>query len=232
MSEPDAPAELRDEPLGLTVHSMPELSSTDTLDARRTASGRLKMMLVLLICAAPVVASYFTYYVIRPEGRRNFGELVSPQRPLPELTSRSLDGREARLSSLKGQWLLISVAPAACNADCQQHLYLQHQLRESLGRDKDRLDWVWLITDKQPVTPTLLPALREATVLRVDRSGLARWLAPATGHALEDHLYLVDPIGNWMMRFPAGIDVNEAAKAKADLSRLMRASEFWDRAGR
>ena len=41
------------------------------------------MLLVLLVCAAPVIASYFTYYVVRPEGRRNYGELIEPQRPFP-----------------------------------------------------------------------------------------------------------------------------------------------------
>jgi hypothetical protein len=64
------------EPVGLTVHALPTLTP-DALK-RRTLSGRVKMLLVLLACAAPVVASYFTYYVIRPEGRSNYGTLVLP----------------------------------------------------------------------------------------------------------------------------------------------------------
>ena len=43
---------------------------------RRTIAGRWKMLAVLLVFAAPVIASYLTYYVIRPEGRTNYGELV------------------------------------------------------------------------------------------------------------------------------------------------------------
>jgi hypothetical protein len=61
---------------------------------------------------------------------------------------------------------------------------------------------------------------------------LAQWLQAEPGRQLEDHLYLVDPLGNWMMRFPAGLNAETALKVKRDLDRLMRAAQFWDRAGR
>ncbi|MGE3348432.1 MAG: hypothetical protein AB7I35_13450 [Ramlibacter sp.] len=240
-SHPDAsgrrPPEAFDEPLGLTVHSMPTLQEATAGDAGRTVRGRWKMIAVLLVCAAPVIASYFTYYVVRPEGRRNYGELVEPQRPLPDITGTTTDGKPVNLRSLKGQWLLINVAGGACDAACEKHLYLQRQLREGLGKDKDRLDWVWLVPDAEPVRAALLPALRQATVLRVDPAQLGQWLAPSSGRSLHDQLYLVDPLGNWMMRFPpvnlaAQIDAASAAKIKRDLERLMRASASWDEAGR
>ena len=221
-----------DEPLGLTVHSLPLPQEAALADAQRTASGRRKMLAVLLVCAAPVIASYLTYYVIRPEGRRNYGELIEPQRSLPDAVATSLEGRSVPLASLRGQWLLVSVAPAVCDAACEKHLYLQRQLREGLGKDKERLDWVWLIPDGAPVRKELLPALAQATVLRVDPVVLSRWLAPAPGHQLQDHFYIVDPLGHWMMRFPAGQDVSTAPKARRDLERLMRGSASWDKAGR
>lgn len=200
--------------------------------ARRTSIGRWKMLAVLLVCAAPVIASYFTYYVVRPEGRRNFGELINPQRPLPDLASTSLSGQAGNLRELKGQWLLVSVAGGACDEACSRHLYLQRQLRESLGKERDRLDWVWLISDQAAVPGHLLPALKEAAVLRVAPAGLSAWLAPASGQLLAGHLYVVDPMGNWMLRFPANLDLASAAKAKRDLERLLRASASWDQAGR
>jgi len=201
-------------------------------EARRTRLGRWKMIAVLLVCAAPVIASYFTYYVIRPEGRRNFGELVDPQRPLPDQVATDLAGKTVNLRELKGQWLLVSVGSGHCNDACVQQLYLQRQMREGLGKDKDRIDRVWLVSDEQPLAPAMLPGLQEATVLRVPQAELARWLEPAAGHALSEHLYVVDPLGNWMLRFPANLDVATAAKAKRDLERLMRASSSWDQAGR
>lgn len=219
------------EGLSFTVHSMPMPSVANRRS--RIVSGRLRLLLVLLACAAPVVASYLTYYVIRPEGRTNYGTLIEPSRSWPsELALQALDGSPVPAASLRGQWLLVSVGESACNAVCEQHLYMQRQLREMLGRERDRVDRVWLITDQGP-PPTALRTAIAATgpvwVLRVDPDALARWLTPAEGRSLGEHLYVVDPMGQWMMRMPA-----EPApqKVKRDLDRLLRASSSWDRAGR
>jgi hypothetical protein len=190
------------------------------------------MLAVMLVCAAPVVASYFTYYVIRPQGQPNFGELIIPQRSLPDVVGTRLDGTPQNLRALKGQWLLVSVSGGTCDDLCQKHLYFQRQLREGLGKEKERLDWVWLINDATPVAEVLRPALAGATVLRVPPAELSLWLAPQSGAGLPEHLYLVDPLGNWMMRFPVNLDVPSAAKVKRELERLLRASASWDNAGR
>ena len=156
-----APPPADEDLLGLTVHSLPHAQqASEAIDAaQRSRTGRIKMFLVLLVCAAPVIASYFTYYVIRPEGRRNFGELVTKQPMLPAVQAQTLDGKPVSLQSLQGQWLLLSVAPAACDAVCQNNLYLQRQLRESLGREKERLDLVWLVTDDAQPPLSLTAAL-------------------------------------------------------------------------
>jgi hypothetical protein len=216
-------------PLGLTVHSLPSLDA-QTLDAAvRTRSSRIKLLLLFLVAASPVIASYFTYYVIRPEGRRNYGDLIQPQRPMPTLQGVGLDGSPMALDRLRHQWLLVTVADSACNARCEKNLYLSRQLRESLGKDKDRLDWVWLRTGTADVSPALKAALATAQVVKLDAAAVAQWLAPAQGQSLGDHLYLVDPMGHWMMRFPADPD---PAKARRDLERLLRASSSWDQPGR
>ena len=226
---PAMPPTVDDQPLGLTVHSLPSMNA-QTLDmAARTRSSRIKLLLLFLVCAAPVIASYFTYYVIRPEGRRNHGELIQPQQPLPAFNATDMQGQAVPLASLKHQWLIISVADSACNAQCEQHLFLSRQLRESQGKDKDRIDWVWLRTGDAEVPQAMRGGLATATVLKVAQADLQTWLQPATGQALADHLYLVDPMGNWMMRFPVSID---PAKARKDLERLLRSSNSWDQPGR
>jgi hypothetical protein len=222
---PDGPV-----PLSFTVH---EVAPTDlAAPQRRTRAGRLKMLLVLLVCASPVIASYVTYFVIRPEGRTNYGTLVSPSRSLPTLELRTLGGQPVQAATLKGQWLLVAVGPAACDAACDRRLFVQRQLREMLGRERDRLDKVWLVTDAGELQPTLRAALDAGvpvTALRADAAAVAAWLAPAPGHRIEEHLYLVDPMGEWMMRFP--VDA-EPARVKRDLDRVLRASSFWDTPGR
>ena len=216
--------------LRMTVYDLGD--APPQANQQRTKIGRLKMLAVLAVCAAPVVASYLTYFVIKPDGRSNYGQLVQPTKSMPDVSLQTLEGQAVRSGSLKGQWLLVAVGPAACDTGCEKRLYAQRQLREMLGRERDRLDKVWLVTDAgQPAAP-LLAALRaqpEVTMLRWPQPDLARWLAPDAGQALEDHLYLVDPMGEWMMRFPVAFD---PAKVKRDIDRVMRASSSWDRAGR
>ena len=224
---PQAPSS---DAVGLTVHSV---SLPDVDPSHRVRSGRLRMLMVLLACAAPVIASYFTYYVVRPGDRTNYGSLIEPTRTLPaDLALRTLDGEPVAPAALKGQWLLLTVGASGCDAVCERQLYLQRQLPEMLGREHDRVDRVWLLTDSGTPRPELLQAARARTpltVLRADPDALSRWLVAAEGRALTEHLYIVDPMGEWMMRTPAD---PEPARVKRDLDKLLRASSSWDRAGR
>lgn len=218
------------EPLGLTVHSLPR--PQDAL-ARQRASGRLKMLAVLAVCAAPVIASYYMYYVVRPSGPGTaYSDLIQPTVAMPAVTARSLQGEAVPLRGLTGQWLLVVVDGGACNAACEKRLYMQRQLREMVGRERDRIDKLWLVIDDAPLSPALQQALLASpamNILRLPRGAAADWLRPAPGHALEDHLYIVDPLGEWMMRAPADAD---PSRLKRDIDRLMRGSAGWDQAGR
>ena len=244
-SESSAPASAAASPeapalLSLAVHSLPSPEAAGGV-SERTRHGRWQMLGVLFACAAPVIASYLAYFgVLRPEARSNYAELIVPVRPVPAgLALADLRGTPVASTDLHGQWLFVVVAGGACDAVCERHLWLQRQLHETLGREKDRVDKLWLVDDAAAPRAETLAAigsasgaaagLTPATVLRVDRAALAGWLAPAPGHALEDHLYIVDPRGDWMMRAPAEAD---PAKLKRDLEKLLRASAGWDRAGR
>jgi hypothetical protein len=221
------------EPLGLTVHSLPQPGEALTHAlTRQRASGRIKMLMVLLVCAAPVVASYYTYYIARPSGGTAYSTLIQPAVAMPAVVGRTLAGQDQPLRDLVGQWQLVVVSGGACDAACEKRLFLQRQLREMTGREADRVDKLWILLDDAPV-PAALRAAIEATpamtVLRLPRAVVEGWLKPATGQALEDHLYIVDPLGDWMMRAPAQAD---PTKLKRDVERLLRASAGWDKAGR
>lgn len=219
------------DPLALTVHSAP----TPVLEeAPPRTRGRWTALLVLLACAAPVIASYFAYYVVRPGARSNYATLVQPTRALPaDMPLRDLAGAPVAPASLHGQWLLLVVAGGDCDAGCESRLYAQRQLRQMAGRERERIDRVWLVTDDAPLRPPIAEAMTAgeapARVLRAPRAAVQAWLSPEAGHALEDHLYLVDPMGEWMMRAPAELDPQRFHR---DLERLLRASAFWDRPGR
>jgi cytochrome oxidase Cu insertion factor (SCO1/SenC/PrrC family) len=225
-----------DQPLSLSVHDLPDVTTQGELIERQ--GGRWMVWLVLLVCAAPVILSYLTYYVIRPEAKSVHGELIEPMRALPDVKVLQADGGDLNLMDLKGQWLLISVDSGACDKACQERLYIQRQLIVSLGKEQDRVEWVWLIRDQRAIPNEIKPGLAQARVLRVSQEVLDAWLsrevskAGVQSEALEDYFYLVDPMGQLMERFKAGADKASATGVKKDLERLLRASSSWDKAGR
>ena len=219
-----------DAPLGLVVHSMPAAQPVPL--GRGRSGGVWKLLAIVLVCSLPAIVAYFAYYVVRPAGRAGFGELIQPVRPVAAATAVALDGKALPLSSLKQQWLLLSVAGGACAPDCQRRLFTQRQLRETLGKDKERFDLVWLISDQQALPEGLRQRVADTTMLRVEQRVLNDWLLAAPEKALTDFIFVVDPMGNTMMRFPAQFDAASASRAKRDLERLLRASASWDSPGR
>ncbi len=219
-----------EQPLGLTVHTLPQPGQALV---RQQASGRLKMLLVMAVCAAPVLLSYFFYYVARPSGgAMAYGTLIQPTVPMPAVQALTLDGQPRALRGLAGQWLLVVVGSGTCAAECEKRLFMQRQLREMNGKERERIDKLWLVIDDAPVSSVLgkaLAATPAMNVLRLPRSVVAAWLKPAPGQALEDHVYIVDPVGEWMMRAPANPD---PSKLKRDVEKLLRGSAGWDKPGR
>lgn len=221
-----------DEMLALSVHSMPVPGRAGL--AQSAMTSRMKLLALLVVCSLPVIAAWLAFSVVRPQGRAGYGELIQPVRPSPDQAVTTLDGVAYPLASLKGQWLLAMAAGGACPRECQRQLYLLRQFRLTLGKDKDRVDWVWLVSDSAPVDPFLARSLRQdgATVLRANSATLADWLSDPHGKNLQDFVFVIDPMGNAMMRFPAGFDAQGAARARRDMERLLRASLSWDSPGR
>jgi hypothetical protein len=219
-----------DEALGLAVHSLP----APGVGGKSQLTGRLQLLGILLACSLPVLIAYFVFYVVRPQGEAGFGELITPVRPMPETQVVSLDGIQRPLLQLKAQWLLIKVDGSACQQDCQRQLSVLRQFRLMLGKEMDRVDWVWLINDSAVVDPKLAANLAHdaATVLRIDPKAISNWLPVPPGKTAQDFFYVVDPMGNAMMRFPSRLDSAAAAKAKRDMEHLLKASMAWDHAGR
>jgi hypothetical protein len=215
--------------MAMTVHDQASPENLQALvNEERTRRGRIRMLLIMALCAAPVIASYFTFYVIQPKGQA-YSELIAPSVDLPsDLPLRDLEDRRIDAASLKGHWLFVAVQGGACDATCDKQLFMQRQLHAMLGKERGRVTKLWLIPDDAPVATAVLQAYKqggEATVLRVPKPAIEAWLRAAQGHALSEHLYLVDPMGNWMLRTPLQPD---PAKVKKDLDRLLKASAAWD----
>lgn len=172
--------------------------------------GRLKLLLLAAFFTLPVAASFVVWWLdLAPGAAGNYGTLIKP-RPLAL----------APVAALKGRWVLVQIDGGACDAACERKLYLMRQVRRAQGREMQRVARLWLLGDAVPPRPELLAAI-EGTVL-APAGGAPQDLFPAAGSP-RDHVYLVDPLGNLMMRFPRDPD---PARVIKDLKLLLRASQF------
>jgi cytochrome oxidase Cu insertion factor (SCO1/SenC/PrrC family) len=184
--------------------------------------GRWKLFAVLLVCAAPIILSYLTYYVIKPTGRTNYGTLIDPrERPIPAMASSTLDGRPETLEQYKGKWIMLKVGGGECGEACQKQLFAMRQWRLMQGKNMNRVERVWLVTDTQPLDTMTIRQYDGMHLLRAPKDVVSQWLPAEKGTQPADHIYLIDPLGNLMMRFPADPDPRKVYK---DIAKLLKAS--------
>jgi hypothetical protein len=188
-------------------------------DSRKqpTARGKGPLIAVILVCAAPFIAAWLAYFVWPPATRVNYGELIQA-RPVPDFPLRAQDGSTKSLSSLRGKWLLIQVDGSACDAACGKKLLYMRQVRLAQGKNMDRIERLWLVSDAGKADPALLREYEGTQALQAP----AGMLKEFPGQARE-HVYLVDPLGNLMLRFPADPDPNGMIR---DLRRLLSVSRI------
>ena len=192
-------------------------------ESARPPRGRWKLIAVLLVCAAPVIASYFTYYVIRPEGRTNYGELIEPMPGIGGLAVRSVDGVPASLDVVDGKWAMVVIEDGACAKECQDRLYAIRQVRLTTGKERERVERLLLLTGPDAPAADVLAGHEGLHLRRAAPDALAAVFPAPAGSAAAQHIYIVDPLGNVMMRFPADADPN---RMKKDLAKLLRASRI------
>ncbi|MFZ6648786.1 SCO family protein [Undibacterium sp. TJN25] len=185
-------------------------------------SGRWKLFLIIIICASPLVFSYLAYYVIKPEGRTNYGAILDPrQYPMPKLQSSLLGGEPKELDAYKGKWIMLVADGGDCAEACKKKLYDMRQLRLIQGKEMDRIERVWLITDDKPIDTVLIREYDGMRMLHAKAELVKAWLPVEQGTDIRDHIYMIDPLGNLMMRFPKDADPN---KIKKDIIKLLKAS--------
>ena len=178
------------------------------------------MLAIAALCIAPFAAALIAYFYWQPQGGVNYGELI-PAHPLIDPPLRHLDQRGFRLSELKGKWVLLQLDDADCAAACKTKLYDMRQVRLAQGREMERVERVWLILDEAPLETQLMREYDGTRMLRAAGSPLLAEFPPPGG--VRDHIYLIDPLGNLMLRFPKDSDPRRMHK---DLSRLLRASRI------
>jgi|TARA_B110000305_G_scaffold134923_2_gene150665 hypothetical protein len=177
--------------------------------------------IVLTICVLPVIASTALYSFWKPDGFVNNGDLIEPV-PIYGLEVRTSQGDIFSFADLYGFWSFVSIDASSCEDICEKKLYLMRQIRLTQGAEKDRLERLhFVLGDNQ--LPKKITDEHEGTrfITLPDASELTVF------GDLEDaknYIYLVDQIGNLMMRFPVTID---PSLMKKDVRKLLKISKAW-----
>ncbi len=196
--------------------------------ARRS---RRTLVLLFIVFALPVAIAYTLYFSgWRPEASGNYGQLVQPPRPLPDLAMTTLDGNTLRLEALRGKWSLVIFAAAECLKPCEANLDRMHRVILAQGENAERVRPVFVVTDAR-ARDWLHYAIKDypGTLVLTGPPPAARALsahfelAPGAPPEGLNRIYLVDPVGNLMMSWPADADANRLRK---DLARLLRVSQM------
>lgn len=189
-------------------------------DEPQRPADRRTLWLILAVCVAPFIASILAYLYWQPTSRINYGDLLPPAE-LPAAQFTLVDGTSFDLARLRGKWIYLTVDSGACDEYCRQKLWKMRQVRRTQGKDMERIERVWLVSDDE----------RPATGLLTEYEGMFTALArgsrllgqlPHKG-ALRDHIYLMDPLGNLILRYPRDAD---PTRMKKDLIRLLKVSRI------
>lgn len=181
---------------------------------------RTKFLLMLGFFAAPMVAAWLAYFGWHPDKHKNYGSLLKVA-PLAYTQGTLVDGAPYKLDALQGKWLMVYIGGATCDAHCQKQLYYMRQSRISLGKDQDRVKRVWVLADAARPNPALVKIQTGLIVWRPAQSAFLQQFPGAQAGA--HHVYIVDPLGNLMMRFPENVDPKRLIK---DMKLLLKASQI------
>lgn len=193
-----------------------------TSDRRR---GRAALLGLAALFFLPLFGSFWLYYIggWRPDGGTNNGELISPARPLTAMTLTTRDGTPASATLLSEKWTLVYIGNGRCDEACQHALWTIRQTRLLLAEDMDRVQRVF-IADKECCNDVFLkrehPGLE---VITAETDAAREWLSQFPRDPAIPYVYIVDPLGNLMMRF----DTRENPKGLLkDLEKLLKLSHI------
>ncbi len=193
--------------------------------ATRRRSSRRNFLMLASLFVVPFAAAAWLYYFSawRPAVAAH-GELIDPPRPLPAIAFSLPDGGVTSTEVLRGAWSLVYLAGNSCAEDCTKALAELARVRLALAKDATRVQRVLLHSGE--CCAAGFPGPGDADLLVLGATGadgealLALFPRAPYGSA---SIYVVDPLGNLMMRHSAS---GEARGLLKDLERLLRLSSI------
>jgi hypothetical protein len=187
-----------------------------------THKGRLKLLLIAALFLGPVAGAIAVFFYA-PEwfsGRVNHGTLVSPALPVPDLGLTDPAGVAAPAALASGKWTLVYLGGPSCDLPCHERLVLARQVRLALNQNRGRVQRVYVAPDAPALAAAQAALAAEHPDLlfyAIADGRAAAFFRPADPRAL----YLVDPLGNWLMSYSGAL---EHKGMHRDLKKLLRVS--------
>jgi hypothetical protein len=193
-------------------------SVSETSKGEEKRRGRRMLMLLLALFALPLLIVVAMYWLEWQPGGTSHGQLISPPRPLqlPEL--KTLQGKIFGSARWKDKWSLVYVSGQGCDADCTAQLHDLRQIHASLNKEIGRVQRVLLVASEDKDGNLVIVQQQYPDLVILAGPG-AQQLAGQFGSATQaGNVYLVDPLGNVMMRYPQDY---QARGLRKDLMRLL-----------
>jgi len=191
------------------------------MSKEKVLSSRIKLIVLMLVILSPVVASYLLHtFNIRPDSTVNYGELIEVK-AIQGTGTNLVDNTIFRSRQLKGKWSLLTIDSGVCDHYCLEKLYLMRQVRLAQHTEKDRVERVWLINDDHQPDPEVVSQYEGTRLVLAKGSDLLQEF-PYVSSQL-DHIYVIDPMGNLMMRYSSNA---EPKKMVDDIKRLLKLSHM------
>lgn len=184
-------------------------------------SNRRNFILILVLLFSPVVISYTLFFMGYRPGSVNYGDLVEIEK-LTGLAGVTQDTNKIlRMRDLHGKWIMLTVDSGNCDEACQLKLYYMRQVRTMQNKEMNRIERLWLIDDNVKANPELFKNYEGTFFVNAQDSELLEQIP--TRESRRKHIYLIDPMGNLMMRFPENL---EPRKMSDDIKRLLQVSQM------
>jgi hypothetical protein len=187
---------------------------------------RLVLGLLALLFLAPVGVAFYLYYGgWRATGDVSHGDLITPARPLPEVSLSGPDGAQSA-PVFAGKWSLIYSDDGRCDADCRHALYVTRQVRLALNQNLDRVQRVFLYRGDCCEQPYFTAEQADLIARDLDSAG-GQTLSVILGASVPAHdaqrIFVADPLGNLVLSYPADADPRGII---ADLKKLLKLSHI------
>ena len=200
----------------------------NTSDSQQQKKGRLILLSLVIFFVSPLVLVMYMYKIDwHPEGQ-SIGHLIKPV-VLLEVPSAFQgikpsikDPSDVSNNLWHDKWSIVLVAQS-CDQACASRLYDVRQIHASLEKNMNRVQRI-LITHQQDVADIQkrYPDLLILNQPSADVDLFAKQFNQSSQNALALHnVYLVDPLGNWMMEYSAELSARDLRK---DIVQLLRYS--------